>query len=206
MMMAVSFERYGRLYYLDPGAHSPAIGDKVLVPTDTGPEVAECIWAPQWVSDDINGLPVCEGLAGDEDLARDARIRTFRAQARVTAKRLVREHGLPMKITAVDYVEAGHMLTIYFTAPQRVDFRALRASAVREGEGRDAADRGAGGHAIRTGPGGRPQRAGGERDRAGRRVRPAVRVQARRRLLLSSGTRGVVREVITQFLRRSRFG
>ena len=30
--MAVSFERYGRLYYLDPGAHKPAIGDKVLVP------------------------------------------------------------------------------------------------------------------------------------------------------------------------------
>src|SRR6185312_1984323 len=30
MMMAVSFERYGRLYYLDPGAYSPSIGDKVL--------------------------------------------------------------------------------------------------------------------------------------------------------------------------------
>ena len=57
MMMAVSFERYGRLYYLDPGAHSPAIGDKVLVPTDSGPEVAECVWAPQWVPDEIEGLP-----------------------------------------------------------------------------------------------------------------------------------------------------
>ena len=55
MMMAVSFERYGRLYYLDPGAYSPAIGDKVLVPTDSGPEVAECVWAPQWVSEDIDG-------------------------------------------------------------------------------------------------------------------------------------------------------
>ena len=37
MMMAVSFERYGRLYYLDPGAYTPGIGDKVLVPTDSGP-------------------------------------------------------------------------------------------------------------------------------------------------------------------------
>jgi hypothetical protein len=36
--MAVSFERYGRLYYLDPGGHEPKIGDKVLVPTDGGPE------------------------------------------------------------------------------------------------------------------------------------------------------------------------
>ena len=62
MMMAVSFERYGRLYYLDPGAHKPAIGDKVLVPTDSGPEVAECVWAPQWVPDEIEGLPVPHGI------------------------------------------------------------------------------------------------------------------------------------------------
>ena len=31
MMMAVAFERHGRLYYLDPGPYTPAIGDKVLV-------------------------------------------------------------------------------------------------------------------------------------------------------------------------------
>jgi cell fate regulator YaaT (PSP1 superfamily) len=125
MMMAVSFERYGRLYYLDPGAHAPAIGDKVLVPTDTGPEVAECIWAPQWVPEDIGGLPVCEGLASADDLARDERNRQLRAEARITAKRLIREHQLPMKVTAVDYVDTSNMVTIYFSAPQRVDFRAL---------------------------------------------------------------------------------
>ena len=39
MMMAVSFTRYGRLYYLDPGTHTPKVGDKVLVPTDGGAEV-----------------------------------------------------------------------------------------------------------------------------------------------------------------------
>ena len=39
MMMAVSFEQYGRLYYLDPGGCEPKIGDRVLVPTDGGPEV-----------------------------------------------------------------------------------------------------------------------------------------------------------------------
>ena len=63
MIMAVSFERYGRLYYLDPGGHQPQIGDKVLVPTEGGPEVAECVWAPQWMSEDVDGLPVCAGPA-----------------------------------------------------------------------------------------------------------------------------------------------
>ena len=125
MMMAVSFERRGRLYYLDPGSHTPTVGTKVLVPTDAGPEVAECIWAPQWVDDDIGGLPVCAGLATEEHLSRDETNRTRRAEARVAVRRLVRELELPMKIIAVDYVDAPSVFTIYFSAPRRVDFRAL---------------------------------------------------------------------------------
>ena len=125
MMMAVSFERYGRLYYLDPGGHSPKIGDKILVPTDSGPEVAECVWAPQWVSDDVGGLPVCAGLADEKDLARDAANRKRRGEGRLTAKRAIREHDLPMKVIAVDYVDTTNVFTVYFAAPHRVDFRAL---------------------------------------------------------------------------------
>jgi len=125
MMMAVSFERSGRLYYLDPGPHTPTVGDKVLVPTDSGPEVAECIWAPQYVDDEIEGLPVCAGLATDEHLSRDEVNRTRRAEGRVAARRLVREHELPMKVVAVDYVDSPDVFTIYFSAPRRVDFRAL---------------------------------------------------------------------------------
>jgi cell fate regulator YaaT (PSP1 superfamily) len=125
MMMAVSFERRGRLHYLDPGAHRPAVGDKVLVPTDTGPEVAECIWAPTWIDDDIGGLPVCEGPATDADLERAESNKARRAEAKVVARRLVRQHDLPMKVIAVDYIAAATQLVIYFGAPKRVDFRAL---------------------------------------------------------------------------------
>jgi cell fate regulator YaaT (PSP1 superfamily) len=124
MMMAVSFERYGRLYYLDPGPHTPAVGDKVLVPTDSGPEVAECIWAPQWV-DEVEELPVCAGPATEEHLARNEANRSRRAEARVAARRLIREHGLPMKVIGVDVVNSPDVYTIYFSAPSRVDFRAL---------------------------------------------------------------------------------
>ena len=125
MVCAVSFERYGRLYYFDPGPYSPAIGDKVLVPTDDGPEVAECVWAPQWVSEDTMGMPVLAGMAAQADLDRDALIRKRKAAARVGAKRLVREHKLPMKVVGVDHVPETNRTTIYFTAPHRVDFRAL---------------------------------------------------------------------------------
>jgi cell fate regulator YaaT (PSP1 superfamily) len=125
MMMAVSFKRSGRLHYLDPGEWRPAVGDKVLVPTDTGPEVAECIWAPQWIDEDIGGLPVCGGLATGADLVRDESVRSRRAEVKVLARRLVRAHDLPMKVIAVDYVFATGLVVIYFSAPDRVDFRAL---------------------------------------------------------------------------------
>ncbi|MEU9832271.1 regulatory iron-sulfur-containing complex subunit RicT [Streptosporangium sp. NPDC048047] len=125
MIMAVSFTRYGRLYYLDPGEHSPKIGDKVLVPTDAGPEVAECVWAPQWTSEEIGDLPVCAGIAGEEHLARDENNRRRRAEVRSVSKRLIKRHALPMKVVGVDYLDADNVYTVYFSAPHRVDFRAL---------------------------------------------------------------------------------
>jgi cell fate regulator YaaT (PSP1 superfamily) len=127
MVMAVSFTRYGKLYYLDPGQHQPKVGDKVLVPTDDGPEVAECIWAPQWVSDDIGGLPTLAGFASDADLERDERNRRRRAEVKLTARRVIKDAGLPMKVVAVDVVDRAKppRVVVYFTAPHRVDFRAL---------------------------------------------------------------------------------
>ncbi len=127
MLCAVSFNRYGRLYYLDPGDLRPAVGDRVLVPTDDGPEVAECIWAPQWVEEDVGGLPVLVGLATEDDLARDEVNRRHKAEAKVAARRLVREHQLPMKVVGVDWVDRGDnpRCVVYFSAPHRVDFRDL---------------------------------------------------------------------------------
>src|SRR3954463_13956938 len=127
MVMAVSFERYGRLYYLDAGDLTPRVGDKVLVPTDDGTEVAECVWAPQWVDDEIGGLPRLAGVATESDLTRDETNRRRRAEARVAAKKLVKQHDLPMKVVGVDYLDRSEprRFMVYFSAPHRVDFREL---------------------------------------------------------------------------------
>jgi cell fate regulator YaaT (PSP1 superfamily) len=129
-LCAVSFNRYGRLYYLDPGDVRPAVGDLVLVPTDDGDQVAECVWAPEWTDVDTTDFPKLVGMAGPDDLRRDEQIRRAKADAKVAAKRLIREHELPMKVVAVDHVLAtsagtGGRTTVYFTAPHRVDFRSL---------------------------------------------------------------------------------
>ena len=127
MVMAVSFERYGRLYYLDAGDMSVRVGEKVLVPTDDGTEVAECVWAPQWVDDEIGGLPRLAGPAGTDDLERDTTNRRRRAEARVAAKKLIKNHDLPMKVVGVDYLDRSEprRFIVYFSAPHRVDFRDL---------------------------------------------------------------------------------
>jgi cell fate regulator YaaT (PSP1 superfamily) len=125
MICAVVFQRQGRLYYADPGSLTPQVGDHVLYPTDSDPEVAEVMWAPQWVSEDVGGLPVLLGMASDGDVAAAEAGRKKRAAARVAARRLIREHGLPMKVSGVDYVTSTKHTVVYFTAPHRVDFRAL---------------------------------------------------------------------------------
>src|SRR4051794_454967 len=135
-VMAVSFGRYGRLYYLDPGDHDYSVGDRVLVPTDSGPEVAECVWAPEWVQEDgFSELPVCAGPAGPEHLERDATNRRRRAEAKLAAKKLIKRNQLPMKVVAVDFIDSGidfdQLVVIYFTAPHRVDFRTLVSELAR---------------------------------------------------------------------------
>jgi cell fate regulator YaaT (PSP1 superfamily) len=133
--MAVSFQRYGRLYYLDAGDQTYAVGDRVLVPTESGPEVAECIWAPEWVDEEFGELPVCAGRASPDDLARDDANRRHRAEAKIVAKKLIKKHDLAMKVVGIDYLDHGadvdKLVVIYFTAPHRVDFRLLVGDLAR---------------------------------------------------------------------------
>jgi cell fate regulator YaaT (PSP1 superfamily) len=125
MVCAVVFQRQGRLYYADPGDLQLSVGDQVLYPTEAGTEVAEVMWAPQWVSEDIGGLPLLAGKAGADELEHATLSRKRRAAGRIAAKRLIREHELPMKLSGVDYEVTSRKTTVYFTAPHRVDFRAL---------------------------------------------------------------------------------
>ena len=127
--MAVTFARHGKLYYLDPGEFRPRVGQQVLVGTDDGPEVAQCVWAPQWVSDEIGGLGTMVGFAEDAQIARDEANRKRKTEATISARRIIRTSGLPMKIAAVDIIDSrpdiDRLVLIYFSAPHRVDFRDL---------------------------------------------------------------------------------
>lgn len=136
-VMAVTFEPRGQLHYLDPGEDSYAVGDWVLYPTTSGPEVAQVVWAPEGLTagiESLGALPGCAGRAEQHHLNRDEDHRRMRARIETSARALIADHALAMKVVAVDYHEAppqspgnppDRLAVVYYTAPERVDFRAL---------------------------------------------------------------------------------
>ncbi|MDO5066047.1 MAG: regulatory iron-sulfur-containing complex subunit RicT [Propionibacteriaceae bacterium] len=133
-VMAVTFEEHGRLHYLDPGEEDHAVGDWVLYPTEDGPEVARVVWAPEEAHTDAP-LPRCAGRASEADLRRDEARRERRRHIQQVAAERIAAHGLPMKVMAADCVEGkeprDQVAVVYYTAPGRVDFRALVGDLAR---------------------------------------------------------------------------
>ena len=123
-MMAVSFERYGRLYYLDPGPLTPTVGDKVLVPTDAGPEVAESSgprsgWMTTWTGCRCApGSPPTTTCPGTRPTGPARRGPGGRPAAGPRARPADEGHRRGLR-------RRPNVFTIYFSAPGRVDFRAL---------------------------------------------------------------------------------
>lgn len=134
-VMAVTLEPHGLLHYLDPGPATYRVGDLVLFPTDSGPEVATCVWVADVDAAGFEALPVCGGAASEADLRRDETNRRIRAEALAVARALVAKHELPMKVVGIDYIdrstEFDRQVVIYFQAAERVDFRALLSDLAR---------------------------------------------------------------------------
>lgn len=63
--------------------------------------------------------------ATTEDVATSDTLRQEEDTVRGAAREKVREHNLPMKVTDAEWQWDRKKLTLYFTAEQRVDFRAL---------------------------------------------------------------------------------
>ncbi|MBK7822565.1 MAG: hypothetical protein IPJ61_16265 [Tessaracoccus sp.] len=135
-VMAVAFEKHGQLHYLDPGDGRYRVGQWVRYPTEGGVEVAQVVWAAEDVPEPLaDGVPVCQGLATDADLRRDEANRAFRAEAADVVRGMIAEHGLPMKVVGIDYLDSlpdvDRLVAVYYTAPHRVDFRALLRDLAR---------------------------------------------------------------------------
>lgn len=132
-VVGVRFQLHGTLHLLRlRDDQSFSFGDRVRYPTEGGHLVGTVVWSGRL--DDAQHVPTCAGPASPEDLARQRADRARRAEIAGVAHALIERHQLPMRILAVDHqwVEAGQPLAvIYYSAPERVDFRAMLSDLSR---------------------------------------------------------------------------
>jgi cell fate regulator YaaT (PSP1 superfamily) len=127
-VVGIRFRPAGRIYYYLPRAFALKTGQWIMVETAKGVECGRVVVAPRQVRVAELGhealKPVIR-LAEDEDLRLMLKYKGQEKEALRRCAERIEQHGLPMKLVEAEYTWDGARLTFYFTAEERVDFRAL---------------------------------------------------------------------------------
>ncbi len=124
----------GRLYHFDAGEFDLSPGDWVIVETARGRDLGQVVLPPAEVPEEElpEELKPVLRPAGAADFRRAERFYEKEPEVLERTRALVEEHGLPMRLVTAEYTCDGRLLTIYFTAEKRVDFRELVKDLARE--------------------------------------------------------------------------
>jgi len=100
-------------------------GELVLVSTPSGPQVAEVVSSPFELEGQEGALSPVLRPADEGDLEKLRELQQKEERARSICEELIENLGLPMKLVEVEYLPEEGKVIFFFTAEQRVDFRAL---------------------------------------------------------------------------------
>src|SRR5207248_4287006 len=126
-IVGIRFRPAGRIYYFDPQGQSYNTGQYVIVETVRGVEAGRVVIASKKVaeSDLSDPLKPVLRLANEDELRMMLSFKSKEKESLVQCAQQVQQHNLPMKLVEAEYTFDGSCLTFYFTADERVDFRAL---------------------------------------------------------------------------------
>ena len=126
-VVSIKFKSCGKVYYFDPNGTSPKEGDRVVVETANGRELAICSQGVHAVADDrvIQPLQPVVRVATAADLRVLELNKKREAEAFEICKKKIVEHELDMKLVDVECNFDGNKITFFFTSDGRVDFREL---------------------------------------------------------------------------------
>ncbi|MFI5274308.1 MAG: stage 0 sporulation family protein [Ktedonobacterales bacterium] len=127
-VVGVRFRPAGRVYYYDPAGHDLKTGQWVIVEGAKGTECGRVVIAPRQVEAaelPSEGLKPVQHLASEDDLRQMLVYKSREKDVLRRCSERIEHHDLPMKLVEAEYTFDGSRLTFYFTAEQRVDFRAL---------------------------------------------------------------------------------
>lgn len=126
-VVSVKFKQGGKAYYFDPKNLTLSKGDEVIVETSKGQEFVTVCAPVEEVEDDKVVLPLMPVLrkATEADLRQLEYLDSKRADTFKIVREKIAESGLNMKPVGCEFSFDGNRVTIFFTAPERVDFREL---------------------------------------------------------------------------------
>jgi cell fate regulator YaaT (PSP1 superfamily) len=123
----IRFRPAGRIYYFDPQGASYTTGQYVIVETVRGVEAGRVVIASKKLAERELSDPLkpVQRLANEDELRMMLSFKGKEKDALVQCAHHVQQHNLPMKLVEAEFTFDGSRLTFYFTADERVDFRAL---------------------------------------------------------------------------------
>src|SRR5438132_2425263 len=123
----IRFRPAGRIYYFDPQGQTFTTGQYVIVETVRGVEAGRVVIASKKITENDLSDPLKPVLrvATEDELRMMLSFKSKEKEALVQCAQQVQQHNLPMKLVEAEYTFDGSRLTFYFTADERVDFRAL---------------------------------------------------------------------------------
>ena len=126
-VVSIKFKNRGKCYFFGPNGLDVKTGDKVIVETSKGLEIADCSRGNHPVEDTavVQPLRPVVRIATQDDL-RVAEINKQREkEAFQICQKKIAEHGLDMKLVDVECNFEGNKTMFFFTSDGRVDFREL---------------------------------------------------------------------------------
>jgi len=127
VVVGISFEKAGKIYYFDPDGIEIEKGSKVIVETARGIEYGKVVLEKKEVSEPELVAPLKKVIrkATLKDKAKHEKNIQLEEEAYDICLKKIEEHELPMNLIEVEYTFDHNKILFYFTADGRVDFREL---------------------------------------------------------------------------------
>lgn len=126
-VVSIKFKNRGKCYFFDPGKLDIKTGDKVIVETSKGLEIADCSRGNHEVMETavVQPLRPVIRIATQDDLRVTEINKKREKEAFEICQQKIAEHGLDMKLVDVECNFEGNKTMFFFTSDGRVDFREL---------------------------------------------------------------------------------
>ena len=126
-VVSIRFNNRGKSYSFAPNGLEIGTGEKVIVETAKGLEIADCSRGNHWVEETavVQPLRPVARIATADDLRIAELNKKREKEAFQICQEKIAEHGLEMKLVDVECNFEGSKTMFFFTADGRVDFREL---------------------------------------------------------------------------------